>query len=385
MNQKIQIQSFVAVLMGLTIFSSALAKNPHMAVSKRDSNGDGKVSLSEWDKPEFVFNKIDFNSDGYITAEEFAKKWGIPMPGGSESDRSIDEAGDLDESNTIIADVHMHPHPDNHPMDQLIWMNRNGVKWAGQGEITGGRAIREKYRKVMGNRFIPFGGQSALNKIYFMHGISGLEDSYNSMFRSLMQDLESDFAHGRLKGIGELFGNNSKTNPNPKVRRKTRIDSPTYKEMLDLVASYDGAMTIHAQMDEDSIEQLENLADYNTNGTIIWAHCGNNSYAEDVRGVLQRHDNIFCDLSARHQPKLKQRVLRKRPHSEIFTADSLDPSWKELIEQMPDRFMVGTDTKTEDHYDQGIANIRNGLLANLSPETAKMVAYKNAQRLLDLK
>lgn len=237
----------------------------------------------------------------------------------------------------------------------------------------------------MGNRFIPFGGQSALNKIYFMHGISGLEDSYNSMFRSLMQDLESDFAHGRLKGIGELFGNNSKTNPNPKVRRKTRIDSPTYKEMLDLVASYDGAMTIHAQMDEDSIEQLENLADYNTNGTIIWAHCGNNSYAEDVRGVLQRHDNIFCDLSARHQPKLKQRVLRKRPHSEIFTADSLDPSWKELIEQMPDRFMVGTDTKTEDHYDQGIANIRNGLLANLSPETAKMVAYKNAQRLLDLK
>ncbi len=384
MDQKIQIQSFVAFFMGLLIFSSVLAKNPHMAVSNRDSNGDGKVSLSEWDKPEFVFNKIDFNSDGYITAEEFAKKWGIPMPGRSESERSIDEAGDLDESSTIIADVHMHPHPDNHPMDQLIWMNRNGVKWAGQGEITGGRAIREKYRKVMGNRFIPFGGQSALNKIYFMHGISGLEDSYNSMFRSLMQDLESDFAHGRLKGIGELFGNNSKTNPNPKVRRKTTIDSPTYKEMLDLVASYDGAMTIHAQMDEDSIEQLENLADYNTNGTIIWAHCGNNSYAEDVRGVLQRHDNIFCDLSARHQPKLKQRVLRKRPHSEIFTADSLDPSWKELIEQMPDRFMVGTDTKTEGHYDQGIANIRNGLLANLSPETAKMVAYKNAQRLLDL-
>ena len=52
---------------------------------------------------------------------------------------------------------------------------------------------------------------------------------------------------------------------------------------------------------------------------------------------------------------------------------------------MPDRFMVGTDTKTEHHYDQGIENIRNGLLANLSAETAKKVAYQNAQKLLKLK
>jgi predicted TIM-barrel fold metal-dependent hydrolase len=51
---------------------------------------------------------------------------------------------------------------------------------------------------------------------------------------------------------------------------------------------------------------------------------------------------------------------------------------------MPDRFMVGTDTKTGSHYDKGINNIRSGLLSNLNQETAEKVAYKNAQRLLDL-
>jgi predicted TIM-barrel fold metal-dependent hydrolase len=73
-----------------------------------------------------------------------------------------------------------------------------------------------------------------------------------------------------------------------------------------------------------------------------------------------------------------------RPHQQIFTEYELDNDWKELIEDMPGRVMVGTDTKTETHYDEGIDNIRNGLLANLSQETAEKVAYKNAQRLLNL-
>jgi len=386
MYKKSTINLLVALAVGLGIVSSSAvwAKNPVAAVRNMDNNGDGKVSLNEWSKPPFVFKKIDFNGDGFITAQEFAKKWGVPMPGGSSANKSISDAGSLDESNTIIADVHMHPHPENHPIDQLTWMNRNGVKWAGQGEIKGGRAIREKYRKVMGSHFIPFGGQSALNKIYLKHGISALENENHWMFKSLMNELEDDFASGKLKGIGELFGNNSKTNPNPRIRRKTQIDAPTYLAMLDLVARYGGAMTLHVQMDEDSVEQLEVLADHNTKGNIIWAHCGNNSYAIDVRGVLQRHKNIYCDLSARHSPKLKDKVIRKRPHQEIFTEYNLNDDWRELIEEMPDRFMVGTDTKTETHYDEGIDNIRNGLLANLSQETAEKVAYKNAQRLLDL-
>ncbi len=299
--------------------------------------------------------------------------------------RSVSEAGELDLSNTVIADVHMHPHPKNHPIDQLTWMNRNGVKWAGLGEMTGGRDVREHYIDTLGDRYIPFGGQSYLNLIYFKYGVSGLEDKNNPMFRDLMQTLENDFSNGRLKGIGEVFGNNSLGNPRSRIKRNTNITAPTYKEMVDLVAKYGGALSIHVDWNKKSIKQLESLADYNTDANIIWAHCGGNSRASDVKKVLARHDNIYCDLSARHKPKITPRIVSKKPNMEIFTRYNLNSSWKKLIEEMPDRFMVGTDTKTEHHYDQGIENIRNGLLANLSAETAKKVAYQNAQKLLKLK
>ena len=382
MYKKSMINLLVSLAIGLGVaFSSMVwAKNPNMAVSKRDSNGDGKVSLSEWDKPEFVFNKIDLNGDGFITAQEFAKKWGIPMPGGSNNS-SVGDAGSLDESNTIIADVHMHPMSQS-PIEQLTWMNRNGVKWAGLGSMS--RFKRERFTEVMKQRYISFGGQGEMNKIFFQHGSDGVEDENNEIFELMMNDLEQEFESGNIKGIGELFGNNRTTNPKPNFRRKTRIDAPTYRAILDLVEKYGGTMSIHVQWDSDSVEQLGVLADHNPNGNIIWAHCGNDGSAYGVRKVLKNHANIYCDLSARSRPKLSDWVVNKRPQAEIFTSYNLNGSWKDLIEEMPDRFMVGTDTKGGSKYDKGIDNIRNGLLANLSQETAEKVAYKNAQRLLDL-
>ncbi|MBC8493637.1 MAG: amidohydrolase family protein [Candidatus Thioglobus sp.] len=380
----ISLLATLAIGLNVALSSVAWAKDPNMAVQTKDRNGDGKVSFDEWDKPEFVFNKIDFNGDGYLTAQEFAKKWGIPMSGGGSNARSVADAGSLDDTSVIIADVHMHPHPNNHPIDQLTWMNRNGVKWAGLGEMLGGRSVRENYRQTLGNRYIPFGGQSALNQIFFKYGVSGLEDENNPMFRDLMTELKQDFDSGKLKGIGEVFGDNSNGNPKSKIKRKTNVYAPTYKGMIDLVAKYGGALSIHVDWNRDSIAHLESLADYNTDGNIIWAHCGGNTHANDVRKVLQRHGNIYCDLSARHKPKLTSRIVKKKPHQEIFTSYSLNSGWKDLIEEMPDRFMVGTDTKGGAKYDKGISNIRNGLLANLSQETAEKVAYKNAQRLLNL-
>ena len=381
MYKKSMINLFVSLVVGLGIVlsSTVWAKNPNMAVSKRDSNGDGKVSRDEWDKSPFVFKKIDLNKDGYLTVEEFAKKFGMSGPSDGKGGKTV--ANSLDESNVIIADVHMHP-ASHHPADQLTWMNRNGVKWAGLGTMNDHNI--DRFSMIMGERYIPFGGQGPMDEIYSQHGSEGVEDKNNTMFESMMEELEVDFESGRIKGIGEIFANNRTTNPRPGFRRKTRVDAPTYRAMLDLVEKYGGAMSMHVQWDQDSIEQLGVLADHNPNGNIIWAHCGNDGSAYDVRKVLKRHVNIYCDLSARSKPKLSDWVINKRPQAEIFTSYSLNESWKDLIEEMPTRFMVGTDTKGGSKYDGGIRAIRNGLLANLNQETAEKVAYKNAQRLLDL-
>jgi len=380
-NKKSIVNLFVSLAIGLGIVlsSTVLAKNPNMAVSKRDSNGDGKVSRDEWDKSPFVFKKIDLNKDGYLTVEEFAKKFGMSGPSDGKGGKTV--ANSLDESNVIIADVHMHP-ASHHPADQLTWMNRNGVKWAGLGTMKDHNI--DRFSMIMGERYIPFGGQGPMDEIYSQHGSEGVEDKNNTLFESMMEELEADFESGRIKGIGEIFANNRTTNPRPGFRRKTRVDAPTYRAMLDLVEKYGGAMSMHVQWDQDSIEQLGVLADHNPNGNIIWAHCGNDGSAYDVRKVLKSHLNIYCDLSARSKPKLSDWVINKRPQAEIFTSYSLNGSWKDLIEEMPNRFMVGTDTKGGSKYDGGIRAIRNGLLSNLSQETAEKVAYKNAQNLLDL-
>ncbi len=78
MYKKSMINLLVSLAVGLGIvFSSAVwAKNPVAAVKNQDTNGDNKVSLGEWSKSPFIFKKIDFNGDGFITAEEFAKKMG---------------------------------------------------------------------------------------------------------------------------------------------------------------------------------------------------------------------------------------------------------------------------------------------------------------------
>lgn len=50
-------------------------KDPYMAVSKRDADRDGKVSVAEWDKSPNVFSKIDADGDGFLTPQEFYDRW----------------------------------------------------------------------------------------------------------------------------------------------------------------------------------------------------------------------------------------------------------------------------------------------------------------------
>ena len=50
-------------------------KDPYKAVAKRDTDGDGRVSLSEWEKSSVFFAKIDADRDGYLTPKEFFDHW----------------------------------------------------------------------------------------------------------------------------------------------------------------------------------------------------------------------------------------------------------------------------------------------------------------------
>lgn len=70
----------------------------------------------------------------------------------------------------------------------------------------------------------------------------------------------------------------------------------------------------------------------------------------------------------------------------IYSKSGIKEDWRRLIEDYPDRFFVGIDdVYSWSEYDEVHATIREGLIANLTPDTAEKVAYRNAVRFFKLK
>jgi len=63
-----------------------------------------------------------------------------------------------------------------------------------------------------------------------------------------------------------------------------------------------------------------------------------------------------------------------------------EKNWKQLMNDYPDRIMLGTDTccNMEDHYDGIIENLRKLVLSNLEEPTRSKIAYKNALKIFNL-
>ena len=284
-----------------------------------------------------------------------------------------------------IADLHLHPRHDIPPTEIKDRMDANGVRWAGAGTI-GERSVTLAHSNALVERFIAFAGQEELNRAYFDGGVGGTEDVNNAAVQNLLQSAEEDLRAGRIKGIGEIFVNNSRSNPNPSFRRKFRADAPSMRALYQLVARYGGFLTFHMESDSDSVGQLERLLESDRKGRILLNHCGVGASAAEVRSLFERHPNVFCELSGRYPPVLSSRVIERFPEREIFN-NWRGPlaGWLQLIEDFSDRFMIGTDANSRSEYDGAIKAVREGLLPYLRPATARKMAYENAQRLFGLK
>ena len=380
MNKKSVINLLVSLAVGLGIaFSSAVwAKNPEMAVKKRDSNGDGKVSLDEWDKKEFIFNKIDLDGDGYLTVAEFAQKFGMPVPG---QETQVNAESAKFATSIPIADFHFHPGGGAgfSPSGAIELMNDTGVKWAGSG-VSGGKGVSgrlwEQYSSQMGDRFIPFAGQKEFNYAFLKGGASAMLNPHYPTISRFMQQIENDLETGKVKGVGEIFINNMHSNSSYRMRRKVDLDAPIFRDLYQLLAKHNAFLTIHMEGDSDSLEQMESLLSSDRNGRILWNHCGTNTSSGDVRTLLASNSNLFCEVSFR--------FMHKKASRNIFLENWIDSGWLELIEDFPDRFLIGTDAHSDQQYRKYVKVVRSGLLSNLSPSAARKVAHENAQYLFGL-
>ncbi len=190
-------------------------------------------------------------------------------------------------------------------------------------------------------------------------------------------------------------------------------DHPLYLLLADLAAKHDIPIDLHIEaVPEDmatpdfllraseknpkrleaNVERFEKLLAHNRKARIVWQHVGwdntGRQTPELVRGLLERNPNLFAAIHGVNEPKLTK---LGRPGETLLNDDAgrLQPEWKKLVAEFPDRFLLGSDQffgpdgyaeRMPVNYDPTWE-----VLKQLPAELAKKVGRENASRVYGLK
>jgi hypothetical protein len=140
------------------------------------------------------------------------------------------------------------------------------------------------------------------------------------------------------------------------------VDLPVPRRMIELARRHN--LVLHSHSDADAVDRQ--FAQW-PQARILWAHAGFDSPAR-VREMLRKHARLWCDLAFR---------------SDHAPGGELDPEWRALMIEFPDRFMVGTDTFTPERWPFVVehARLARKWLAQLPPEAAERIAWRNGEAL----
>ncbi|MFN7344347.1 MAG: amidohydrolase [Betaproteobacteria bacterium] len=167
---------------------------------------------------------------------------------------------------------------------------------------------------------------------------------------AIVRYMEERLGRYRYAGVGEfhLFGADA--------------DLPVPRRMVALARQH--GLVLHSHSDADAVERQ--FAQW-PEARILWAHAGFDT-PERVAALLRKYPRLWADLAFRtdHAPE-----------------GQLDPAWKTLFLEFPDRFMVGTDTFTPERWPYMVEHARwsRQWLAQLPRAVAEQIAWKNGEAL----
>ena len=279
-----------------------------------------------------------------------------------------------------IADIHMHTYSRNGPgtAEVVERMTANNIRWGG-----GVGDLRIDIAEALRGRHIPAAGQREFAESFFRQGAGALVETENVYFRDLFRDAHDMFAKGTIKGFGELHTNNENSGPQP-FRRKIKTDNPVIRKFYAIANEFGGFVQLHTQHNAEFTEDILRLSEDFPNTTTILSHCLPHGQPEDLANLFKQRKNIMCEMSATGE--LHNRLARVNRPGRAYSANGLRPKWKALIEEFPDRIMLGSDTCCgwDAHYNEAITEIRTNLLPYLRFDVIEQVAYKNALRVFKL-
>jgi len=271
-----------------------------------------------------------------------------------------------------IVDMHFHPDAawDIEALVEL--MDELGVRQAVGGSGSSGvEALR--FAEDHTDRFVPFAGQDGIRALNLIQGAPSWNLQTTEIL-AYLDDLEAQLQAGCWAGIGEIFVNTQSSHVSGGFSVPT--DTPLMRRLLDLAAEYGAPLSVHMDAAPDSVDGLRRLLTSNADGTFIWAHAGWFAEPDLLRELLQSYPNLYIETSFRDE---------LRSFFPVTSNGVLLESWRTLLEEMPNRFVIGTDLNpppTSQKYSELIDFWRE-VLDQLSPEAAAMIAHENAERLID--
>ncbi len=139
-------------------------------------------------------------------------------------------------------------------------------------------------------------------------------------------------------------------------------DLPVPRRMVQLAREY--KLYLHAHSDIDAVERLYKQ---DPGARILWAHSGFER-PDQVREMLKKHKNLWCDLAFR---------------TDHAAGGKASPEWRTLFIDFPDRFLLGTDTYVPErwHYVAEHAVWARAWLSDLPPDAAERIAWRNGEAL----
>ena len=224
---------------------------------------------------------------------------------------------------------------------------------------------------------------------YWLHQCCHGEEVSDDLDDVLAQ-LSEDVSSGDYIGVGEIGVLHFIKKPDQSLI----AFQPNFAPFLDIVeevAKHNLWLDLHIEpIDPDGISYedwafggLQLLLDRNPTLKVILSHTAMTN-PDNARRILETYPNVMMNIKPT-MPTESWRVLEPV----LNNKGELYEDWALLFEEMPDRFMIGSDAKfmrrgfTSDKYEWIIEMLRL-MLGNLSAETAQKIAYDNAKKMFSI-
>lgn len=258
-----------------------------------------------------------------------------------------------------LFDAHLHYNDEaaaRYPVaDVLARMQRSGVRAvvANSRPNDGTKALaaaREPARRA-GVTVVPF------VRLYRNRADYDGWHSDASIVDMVMRELAAGTEAGPYRGLGEFH-----------LYDSANADGPTARKLMQLAEQR--GLVVLAHVDDVAIEKLFAHA---PKARLVWAHSGIGGVPiERVRALLRQHPTLMGELS--YRPGLTDADGR------------LSPAWRALFIEMPERFLVGSDTWINARWDdyEGLMQQARRWLGDLPPAVARRIAWDNGAALFGL-